>query len=256
MTLERADFATLKQLPSGARPDEEIQIDGWIAPFEPAMAASYFALVSKAACCVGCLPNDARSRIEVFAAVPIAITGERVRLAGRLHALPDDDPSGWKFQLHDARVLSRQRAPDARFTRRNALRTSAAAPGPRSRLIAPDHARAIASTGGVIGIWPPASIFPDLPALAVGVARMSDVVGVEHVALGSDMNGLVGPSTFASYRDLPALADALFQHGFNADDVRRILGGNYARVFRASLGALPSQAGSSAGATQSESVRP
>ncbi|MFL6628580.1 MAG: membrane dipeptidase [Vitreoscilla sp.] len=89
----------------------------------------------------------------------------------------------------------------------------AAAPGPHSRLIAPDHARAIAGTGGVIGIWPPASIFPDLPALAVGVARMADVVGIEHVALGSGMNGLVGPSTFASYRDLPALTDACCSMG-------------------------------------------
>jgi hypothetical protein len=65
---------------------------------------------------------------------------------------------------------------------------------------------------------------------------MADVVGVEHVALGTDMNGLVGASTFRSYRDLPALAGALRQHGFSVEDVRRILGGNYARVFRATLG--------------------
>ena len=65
---------------------------------------------------------------------------------------------------------------------------------------------------------------------------MADVVGIEHVALGTDMNGLVGPSTFASYRDLPALAEALLQRGFGREDVRRILGGNYARVFDATLG--------------------
>jgi membrane dipeptidase len=112
----------------------------------------------------------------------------------------------------------------------------AAAPGPHSRLIAPAHARAIAGTGGVIGIWPPASIFPNLAALAVGIARMADVAGVEHVALGSDMNGLVGRSTFASYRELPAMADALLRQGFEAEDVQRILGGNYARVFRTSRG--------------------
>lgn len=111
------------------------------------------------------------------------------------------------------------------------------APKPYSRLISKDHARVVADTGGVIGIWPPASIFPDMAALATGMARMADVVGVEHVALGTDMRGLVGPSTFDSYRDLPALAGALLQRGFDADDVRRILGGNYARVFRASLGA-------------------
>src|SRR5262245_40975542 len=72
-------------------------------------------------CCIGCMPHDARARMEVFAAAPIAVTGERVRLAGRLRALPDDDPSGWKFQLLDARALPRRSMPDGRYTRRNAL---------------------------------------------------------------------------------------------------------------------------------------
>ncbi|MBV8605407.1 MAG: membrane dipeptidase [Pelomonas sp.] len=111
----------------------------------------------------------------------------------------------------------------------------AAAPKPRSRLISPDHARVIAGTGGVIGIWPPTAIFPDLAAIAAGIARMADVVGAAHVGLGSDMNGLVGPSALRSYRDLPALADALRRCGFGVDELRGILGGNYARVFRASV---------------------
>jgi membrane dipeptidase len=109
-------------------------------------------------------------------------------------------------------------------------------PGPRSRLISPDHARVIAGTGGVIGVWPPASIFPDMAALAAGIARLVDVVGIDHVGLGSDMLGLVGPSTFASYRDLPALSAALLGRGFQAAEVGKLLGGNYLRVFRASLG--------------------
>jgi len=109
-------------------------------------------------------------------------------------------------------------------------------PGPHSRLISPDHARLIAGTGGVIGIWPVASIFPDLAAMAGGFARMADVVGAEHVGLGTDMLGLVGAATFSSYRDVPALADALRQRGFGIDEVRGILGGNYARVFRATVG--------------------
>jgi len=108
-------------------------------------------------------------------------------------------------------------------------------PSARSRLISPDHARVIAETGGVIGIWPPAAIFPDLPALAAGMARMADVVGVDHVALGSDMRGLVGPSTFDSYRDLPLLSKALLERGFGVAEVRQLLGGNYLRVFGASV---------------------
>ena len=108
-------------------------------------------------------------------------------------------------------------------------------PAPRSRLISPAHARVIADTGGLIGIWPPKARFADLPALASGMARMVDVVGVDHVALGSDMRGLTGPSVFDTYRDLPLLAKAMLDHGFSADEVRRILGGNYVRVFGATL---------------------
>jgi membrane dipeptidase len=109
------------------------------------------------------------------------------------------------------------------------------APSERSRLISPDHARAIAGTGGVIGIWPPMRSFPDMAALAAGIARMVDVVGIDHVGLGTDMGGLVGPAVFASYRDTPALAAALRARGFALEDMRKLLGGNYRRVFTASL---------------------
>ncbi len=86
-------------------------------------------------------------------------------------------------------------------------------PGRRSRLISGDHARLIAETGGVIGIWPPTSVFADKPALAAGMARMVDVVGIDHVGLGSDMLGLTSPSVFAGYDELPALAEALLAPG-------------------------------------------
>lgn len=109
------------------------------------------------------------------------------------------------------------------------------APRPRSRLISPDHARAVAGTGGVIGVWPPSSVFPDLDAMARGIARMVDVAGVDHVGLGSDMMGLTVPSVFDDYAELPALAAALLNVGFNQQDVGKILGGNYVRVFTASL---------------------
>lgn len=104
-----------------------------------------------------------------------------------------------------------------------------------SRRITPDHARLIAGTGGVIGVWPPASSFPTLDALAVGMARMADVAGVDHVGLGSDMRGLTGPSIFPNYDRLPALAEALLNTGFSHEDTGKILGGNYVRVFAATV---------------------
>jgi len=97
-----------------------------------------------------------------------------------------------------------------------------AVPGRHSRQISPDHARLVAETGGVIGVWPPASIFPTLDKMAEGLARMVEVAGVDHVGLGSDMRGLTGPSVFDSYRDLPLLAEKLLAQGFAAPDVGKI----------------------------------
>lgn len=109
-------------------------------------------------------------------------------------------------------------------------------PGARSRLITPDHARVIAGTGGVIGVWPSSGTFHDLHAMAEGIKRMADVVGVEHVGLGTDMLGFISPPVFTSYRQLPDLASALLQAGFSQAEVGAILGGNYRRVFEASVG--------------------
>ena len=91
-------------------------------------------------------------------------------------------------------------------------------------------------TGGVIGIWPPSSVFPDIAALAAGMARMVDATGIDHVGIGTDMNGLTAPPTFSSYRQLPDLAAALMARGFRGEEVLKLLGGNYARVFAATVG--------------------
>jgi membrane dipeptidase len=108
-------------------------------------------------------------------------------------------------------------------------------PGPRSRTINAEHARLIASTGGVIGIWPPSTIFPDLLAYAKGIARVADAVGVDHVGLGTDQLGLVAPSVFEDYEQLPQVVDALLTTGFSPEETGKILGGNYVRVFKQSV---------------------
>lgn len=111
----------------------------------------------------------------------------------------------------------------------------ATTPNRFSRLISAEHARLVARTGGVIGIWPPTGIFPDITAYAAGMARMADAVGVDHVGIGSDMMGLLGGSALPSYARLSALAAALMARGFNAADMRKLLGGNYLRVALANL---------------------
>jgi microsomal dipeptidase-like Zn-dependent dipeptidase len=52
-----------------------------------------------------------------------------------------------------------------------------------ARQISRDHARAIAETDGAIGIW---HFFPSLEKYVDGLKEMVDVVGVEHVCIGTD----------------------------------------------------------------------
>ena len=94
------------------------------------------------------------------------------------------------------------------------------------------HARAVADTGGVIGVWPNTADFPHLDAMAMGIKRMADVVGAVHVGLGTDMLGFIRPPVFTSYAQLPALLKA----GFTSVETGQILGGNYRRVFEATVG--------------------
>jgi membrane dipeptidase len=105
-----------------------------------------------------------------------------------------------------------------------------ARPGRYSRQVSADHARRVSGTGGVIGVWPPVTIFADLTAFSAGIARLVDVVGIDHVGIGTDMLGLLSAAVFEDYRATPAVAQALLSRGFSTAEASAILGGNYARV--------------------------
>ena len=106
-------------------------------------------------------------------------------------------------------------------------------PTPWTRSITTDHARAIASVRGVIGVWPVTQA-PTVQSYVDSITRMVDAVGVDHVGIGTDQMGLLGPSAMPSYADLPQLAAALTSR-FRPDEISKILGGNYRRVFEACI---------------------
>lgn len=62
---------------------------------------------------------------------------------------------------------------------------------------------------------------------------MAKIAGIDHVGLGSDLDGVNGamPECIDSAADLPKIAQALLDRGYNANDVHKILGGNLLRVF-------------------------
>lgn len=108
-------------------------------------------------------------------------------------------------------------------------------PGPRSRWVTADHARLVAATGGVVGVWPIVTGPPSVRAYAESIARMVDAIGIEHVGIGSDMRGLLAPAAFEDYRLTPDLAAALLAVGFDAAGAAKVVGGNHARVLAAAL---------------------
>jgi membrane dipeptidase len=73
---------------------------------------------------------------------------------------------------------------------------------------------------------------------AVPLARVADhidhiirLVGVEHVGVGSDFDGIQAtPAGLSSVADLPNLTAELLRRGYTEDDVTKILGGNILRV--------------------------
>jgi membrane dipeptidase len=103
-----------------------------------------------------------------------------------------------------------------------------------ARFISPDHARLVAGTGGVIGAMP---IILGGRGDYVGgyvthISRLVDAVGIDHVSIGTDMDGIGQNTIFSDYARWPSLAAALIDHGYRPEEAGKILGGNAQRVFQ------------------------
>ena len=101
----------------------------------------------------------------------------------------------------------------------------------KERQISRDHARVIAETGGAIGIW---HFFPSLEKYVDGLKEMVDVVGVDHVCIGTDQQ--VTPGSLQDYSKWVQLVAAMLHGGFTPEETGKIAGGNYMRIFRAAVG--------------------
>jgi microsomal dipeptidase-like Zn-dependent dipeptidase len=67
--------------------------------------------------------------------------------------------------------------------------------------------------------------------LVAHARHIADTVGTEHLAVGTDMNGVPGVMAgFGDETDLPKLTDALLDGGFDDEEVDGIIGANALRV--------------------------
>jgi membrane dipeptidase len=108
-----------------------------------------------------------------------------------------------------------------------------------SRRISPDHAKLVASTGGVVGVWGNPVTMKSLSDYVDAVAGAVDVAGADHVGFGTDNSGFGRtPVVWDDYRDFPVIIRLMRKRGFSPEEIRKIAGGNYLRVFNLSVKAV------------------
>jgi membrane dipeptidase len=126
----------------------------------------------------------------------------------------------------------------------------------RPRLIGKEQAKMVANAGGLVGVW---THLADTPLdYARNVRALVDVIGIDHVCIGTDtkltqpgprpggpplggphpgqQNARVGERTNLAWQDQTAgfyyvVVDAMLKTGFTPDDIGKIGGGNFLRVF-------------------------
>ena len=99
------------------------------------------------------------------------------------------------------------------------------------RQVSPGHARAIAETGGSVGIW---HFFPTIDRYVDGLKEMAEIVGADHVSIGTDQFDARG--CLEDYTRRVHLVAAMLRGGFTPEETGKIAGGNYLRIFRAAVG--------------------
>jgi membrane dipeptidase len=75
---------------------------------------------------------------------------------------------------------------------------------------------------------------PPLSMLIDHIDYIVKLVGVDYVGLGSDFDGIdSAPKDLNGVEDFPKITEALWKRGYNKREIKKILGGNFLRVFKA-----------------------
>jgi microsomal dipeptidase-like Zn-dependent dipeptidase len=100
------------------------------------------------------------------------------------------------------------------------------------RNLSDDQLKAIASIGGIVGIgfWETAVCGRDAAAIAKAIRHAANIMGVDHVALGSDYDGAIEAPFDAT--GVVKITDALLRVGFREDEIRKIMGENVIRTLQ------------------------
>ena len=78
-----------------------------------------------------------------------------------------------------------------------------------------------------------ARISPNINDVIKHISYIVDLAGVDYVGIGSDYDGVeIMPTGLENVSKLPFLTKKLIEHGYTIREVRKILGGNFKRIFK------------------------
>lgn len=106
----------------------------------------------------------------------------------------------------------------------------------RARQLSLETARMIAKEGGVVGLWVLTSdVGRTIEAYADRVAELAGWIGEDHVAFGTDINGLGQYAILSTYGELRHVIERWQNQKMPETRTRKLAIGNYARVLKAAM---------------------
>jgi membrane dipeptidase len=105
--------------------------------------------------------------------------------------------------------------------------------GWQARQLTLEDAKAIARSGGVVGLWAlRQDVGATIEAYADRLSELADWLGEDYAAFGTDMNGLASHAVISSYADVRRVIDHWEKQRMSESRIRKLAIENYARALR------------------------
>lgn len=99
------------------------------------------------------------------------------------------------------------------------------------RYLTDDEIRAIGQADGVIGIWPTAA-FGTIEVMVRHIDYVKRLAGIDNIGIGSDLRGMSYIDAFGEEANFRAIIDGLIDAGYTDDEIGKVMGGNFFRVWQ------------------------
>jgi membrane dipeptidase len=110
--------------------------------------------------------------------------------------------------------------------------TGAYALRPLARHLQDKELRAIASKGGIIGIWPHLRRRDTFDNFLKDIDYVQKLVGTDRIGIATDLFGLDTHTAIPTHKEFSLIPAALLKRGYTDGVVEKIIGGNFMRLFR------------------------